>query len=121
MINNIGKLLLIIVISLATVISFDYYKENYLEDKIKDTLLVFSAKDIIENKKLKIHKAQLTKNDTTLEEKELKLTIQMIDTILIELSIKLNKPIFKRESIISGDIKDITPLVKSKLKARGLL
>jgi alpha-galactosidase len=120
-IEIIGNWIIVIVISITTIYSFDYYKSNYTADADKNRIYIFSAKDIIENKKLNIKRAILNNTDVQKEENNLIQTIQTIDIALKEISIKLNKPIFSKESVLSGDTKDITPLIKAKLKEKGLL
>jgi len=120
-IEILGNWLMVIVISISTVYGFEYYKNNYNVDKNKDVILVFSAKDIIEYKKLNIKKAVLNNGNVKKEEDRLILTIQTIDIALKEISRKLKKPIFKKESIVSGDVNDLTPLIRQKLKEKGLL
>ena len=121
MINNISKVLIVIVISMGVVFGFEWYKNNYIIDKNKDIILVFSAKDIIENKKLNIRKAVLNNGDVKKAENKLIVTIKSIDMILKNISQKTNKPIFNKSSILVGRTKDITPLVKKRLKSKGLL
>lgn len=119
-IEIIGNWIIVLIISVATVYSFDWYKTNYTNQK-EDQIIVFSANEIIENKKLNIKKAILNNKDVQRAEDDLVQTIKTIDQSLLEISQKLNKPIFKKESVISGETKDITPLIKSKLQQRGLL
>jgi len=115
-----GNWLIVVIISISTVYSFDYYKKNYTQN-IDKVIYVFSAKEIIENKKLNIKKAILHNLDVEKEERNLVLTIQTIDNALNEISMKLGTQIFLKESILSGKIKDITPLIKGKLREKGLL
>jgi len=115
-----GNWLIVVIISISTVYSFDYYKKNYTQN-IDKVIYVFSAKEIIENKKLNIKKALLKNGNIKEEENNLILTIKTIDNALKEISTKLQKPIFQKESIISGNKHDLTPLIKQKLKEKGLL
>ena len=116
-----GNYLIMIVVSISIVIGFEWYKNNYTVDKNKNKVFVFSAKEIIENKKLNIKKAVLNDGNVKEQEDNLILTIQTIDKALKEISVKLQKPIFLKESIVSGNTHELTPLIKQKLKDKGLL
>jgi hypothetical protein len=119
-IEILGNMIIVICISLSTVYSFDWYKTNYINQK-ENEIIVFSANEIIENKKLNIKKAILNNENVQKAEDDLVQTIKKMDELLLEVSQKLNKPIFKKESVLIGTTKDITPLIKSKLKDKGLL
>lgn len=111
---------IVICISIATVFIFNWYQNKYI-DKNKDILIVFSAKEIIENKKLNIKRAVLNNGSVKEEEEKLAKTIEMVDLILRDISEKSSKPIFQKEVVLYGNTKDITPLVEKALKDKGLL
>lgn len=116
---EIRNILISIAISCITIIAYDYYKEHRATNK--DETIVFSAKDIIEHKKLQIRKAILNNEDYTKKERELEEIIKLIDAYLLELSNHYNKPIFQREMFLVGNSKDVTAMIEAKLKAKGLL
>jgi hypothetical protein len=47
--------------------------------------------------------------------------IKTIDLLLEDFSRLYSKPIFQKEMIISGKVKDITPLIEKSLSSKGLL
>lgn len=119
MIEKFQNILITIIISLVFIASYDYYKERKAFKN--DEIIVFSGKNIIEHKKLQIKKAILNNEDFASKEKELEELIKNIDLLLEDFSKVYNKPIFQREMIISGKIKDITPIVEKSLNSKGLL
>ncbi|MFA7084710.1 MAG: hypothetical protein WC141_09265 [Arcobacteraceae bacterium] len=116
----IGNWFIVIVITIIVVVAFDWYKGNYVENQ-KNIIIVFSAKSIIENKKLHIKKAILNDGNFKEEEQKLNLIIQTIDLILKEISTKYDKPILQKEMVLYGNTQDITPLVEKALIEKGLL
>jgi hypothetical protein len=119
MIEKFQNILITIIISLIFIASYDYYKENKASKN--DEIIVFSGKSIIEHKKLQIKKAILNNEDFVSKEKELEELIKTIDLLLGNYSKVYNKPIFQKEMIISGKVKDITPIVEKSLSSKGLL
>lgn len=119
MIERFQNILISIIISITLIGFYDYYKERKASKS--DELFVFSAKNIIEHKKLQIKKALLNNEDIQNKEKELENLIIGIEQLLEELTIIYNKPIFQKEMILKGNTKDITPLIEKSLASRGLL
>lgn len=120
MLEKIQYLLINTIVVVILIASYDYYKGNSINE-VKEQILVFSAKNIIDNKKLQIKKAILNNEDIQNKEKELEDTIKNIDLILENISMKSNKPIYQKEMILFGNTKDITPIVEKALKDKGLL
>jgi hypothetical protein len=119
MIEKFQNILITIIISLIFIASYDYYKERKVSKN--DEIIVFSGKSIIEHKKLQIKKAILNNEDFQSKEKELETLIKTIDLLLEDFSRLYSKPIFQKEMIISGKVKDITPLIEKSLSSKGLL
>lgn len=120
MLEKIQYLLLNAIVVVILIASYDYYKNNSI-NKVKDEILVFSAKNIIENKKLQIKKAILNNENIQSKEKELEDVIKNIDFMLENISKSSNKPVFQKEMILFGNIKDITPIIEKALREKGLL
>ncbi len=119
MIEKFQNILITIIISVTFIGSYDYYKE--IKTSKSDELFVFSAKNIIEHKKLQIKKALLNNEDIQNKEKELEQLIRTIDLLLEDFSKVYNKPIYQKEMILMGNTKDITPLIEKSLISKGLL
>lgn len=119
-IDDLKNILIAIVISLVVVLSYNKFINNRDNTK-NDEILVFSAKDIIEHKKLQIKKSILNNEDTTNKEKELEDLIKVTDLILEDFSKINNKPIYQKEVILRGNTRDITPLIEKALQKKGLL
>jgi hypothetical protein len=118
MIEKLQIWIINIILTLSVLFAFTYFKQN----KEDDALLVFSSKNIIEHKKLLIKKAILNNSDINRAENQLEKTIKEIDLILNEISSQTNKPIFKKEVVLTNKkIKDITYIVEKRLKEKGLL
>lgn len=117
MIEKFQNILISMIVSLVVILSYDYYMKNNRVDEI----FVFSAKDLIDNKKLQIKKALLNNEDVDKKEKELEELIKTIDLLLEDFSKTYNKPIYQKEQIFKGNIKDLTPMVEKILTSKGLL
>ncbi len=119
MIDFFRNILITTTISLIVIYSFSKYSEK---DNTAQEIIVFSAKDIIEHKKLQIKKAILNNEDIEKKENELEVLIKNIDQILEEISKTYNKPIYQKEMILKGNnIIDITPMIEKTLEKKGLL
>ncbi len=119
MIEKLQNILISLIIGVILVGAYDYYKEN--EPQKSDEIIVFSGKNIIEHKKLQIRKALLNNEDVSSKEKELEEIIKTIDLLLEDLSKIYNKPIFQKEIILRGNIKDVTPIIEKSLVKKGLI
>jgi DNA polymerase III delta prime subunit len=119
MIEKFQNILITTIISVFLIGSYDYYKESIVTKN--EEFIVFSAKNIIEHKKLQIKKAILNNENIQNKEKELEEIIKSIDILLEDLSIVYHKPIFQKEMVLSGNTKDITPLIEKSLISKGLL
>lgn len=117
MIEIIKNILITVIVSLIVVLTNDYFNKS----KIDNEIFVFSSKDLLDNKKLQIKKALLNNEDLDSKEKELELLIKTIDSLLENISKSYNKPIFHKEHIFKGNIKDLTPIVEKILLSKGLL
>ncbi|MBP6713409.1 hypothetical protein [Aliarcobacter cryaerophilus] len=117
MIEIIKNILITVIVSLIVVLTNDYFNKS----KIDNEIFVFSSKDLLDNKKLQIKKALLNNEDVDSKEKELELLIKTIDSLLENISKSYNKPIFQKEHIFKGNIKDLTPIVQKMLISKGLL
>ncbi|MGE0050660.1 MAG: hypothetical protein AB7S49_03975 [Arcobacter sp.] len=118
MIDDLKNILVSIVVSLIVILSYNKFINK---DTKNEEILVFSAKDIIEHKKLQIKKAILNNEDTTNKEKELEDLIRITDLLLEDFSNINNKPIYQKEAILRGNTRDITPLIEKALEKKGLL
>lgn len=119
MIDFFRNILITTTISLIVIYSFSKYSGK---DNTAQEIIVFSAKDIIEHKKLQIKKAILNNEDIEKKENELEVLIKNIDQILEEISKTYNKPIYQKEMILKGNnIIDITPMIEKTLEKKGLL
>ncbi|MBL3518865.1 hypothetical protein H0A43_00060 [Arcobacter lanthieri] len=117
MIEKLKNVLITVIVSLVIIISYDSYTKSQVDNEI----FVFSGKDLLDNKKLQIKKALLNGEDVDSKEKELETLIKTMDLLLEDISKTYAKPIYQKEHIFKGNIKDLTPIVEKILVSRGLL
>ncbi|MFW3357284.1 hypothetical protein [Aliarcobacter butzleri] len=118
MIELIKNILITVIVSLIVIVSYDKYSSK---DNKNDEFIIFSGKNIIEYKKLQIKKALLNNEDTQNKEKELEELIKTMDLLLEDISKTYNKPIYQKEMIFKGKVRDITPYIEKALEKKGLL
>lgn len=121
MLKDIPGLIVHLLISIVVCIGIIFFYDYTIKNKGNEEIIVFSGKNIIEHKKLLIKKAILNNEDITNKEKELEELITTIDLMLEEYSKIYSKPIYQKEMIFGGNVKDITPIIEKSLMSKGLL